>query len=269
MGKAEKKEKKQMKEGEEEVAKEIPPTSTLPGYLKLQRIGKGKQGRCFLVRLEGEEKRAVLKEFKGGSRHAFGAEVAALTKIQGSACISAGIVPQMPGADPRSRQVLISYFPGLPASEVPFVPALACGTNALSHALACWLAAADAVEAANSLGVIHCDVNPWNLLVATQDVGFAVSEPAACLVDWACASCAGAASTRFSRRGDFQPAELLAQRVGPRTDVFGCAATLLWLLAKRTRKAVEISAASLTALLASTIAMQVEDEVCSVAVLEQ
>eukprot|EP00913_Durusdinium_trenchii_P030861 g28904.t1 len=41
---------------------------------------------------------------------------------------------------------------------------------------------------------------------------------------------------KLQRRGDFQAAELLQGDVGPYTDVYGCASTLLWLLLKRTRK---------------------------------
>ncbi|CAE7211866.1 unnamed protein product, partial [Symbiodinium pilosum] len=107
------------------------------------------------------------------------------------------------------------------------------------------------------MGVIHCDVNPWNILCQEeiQESGADVDLPLkeftfghqrdersypqaeACLVDWACsAPSEGGSAPKLSRRGDFQAAELVQGRVGPQSDVFGCASTLLWLLLKRTRK---------------------------------
>lgn len=230
----------------------------LPQHRQLQRIGKGKQGRCFLVELE-DGQRAVLKELKGGGRLAYRAEVDSLVRLRGSAAAIAGTVPQLLGAAPKARQVLMSQFVGTTLPDSNLAPALRGGLRSTLYALQCWLDVANAVEEANTLGIVHCDVNPWNILISEQSdhadcadcvrcIGRLSVGANACLVDWACAHCAcdAAKSLPFSKRGDFQAAELLKGRVGPRTDVFGCAATLLWLLARRTRKSLIVDNLSIS-----------------------
>ena len=92
--------------------------------------------------------------------------------------------------------------------DTGLAPALPSSLQALRF----WLDVAKAVEEANSLGVFHCDVNPWNLLIA--DGG-----GQGCLVDWACS--AKQRAPKLQRRGDFQAEELLQGDVGPHTDVYG------------------------------------------------
>lgn len=220
------------------------PDATMPAYKRLRRIGKGKQGRCYLVELE-DGTSAVLKELRGGGRHAFRAEAIALARLRESAAVAFGAVPRLLGAAAGPREVLMSHFCGTPAPEGFVAPALQSPAGAVAKALQCWLDISGAVQEANSLGLIHCDVNPWNILVAAPHLGEAPTAGSglgysthACLVDWACARSPSemARGLPFKRRGDFQPPELLDGRVGVRTDVYGCAATLLWLLTRRTCK---------------------------------
>eukprot|EP00435_Cladocopium_sp_Y103_P011347 s435_g2.t4 len=133
---------------------------------------------------------------------------------------------------------IMGYFAGVKLPDAGLAPVLSSrsdanvstSTTSTLRALRCWLHVASAVEEANRTGVYHCDVNPWNVLIAEDDG--AASQ--GCLVDWACSSASKA--PKLHRRGDFQAAELLEGSVGPHTDVYGCASTLLWLLLKRTRK---------------------------------
>eukprot|EP00439_Symbiodinium_sp_Y106_P074588 s675_g14.t1 len=139
----------------------------------------------------------------------------------------------------QARQLWASgYFPGVKLPDTGLAPAFPSAPlrRRATHA---WLDMAEAVEEANRRGVIHCDVNPWNVLCKEElpEPAGAADSPQACLVDWACSALAeGGSAPKLQRRGDFQAAELVEGRFGPRSDVFGCAATLLWLLLKRTRK---------------------------------
>lgn len=218
----------------------------MPPNRRLQRIGKGKQGKCFLVELQ-DGQMGVLKDLRNGGRQAYQAELQSLAALADAACVAAGVVPRLLGACANERQVLMGHFRGVALPDVTdgdlAVAVLAGPPSALPTALRCWLAVAGAVCEANALGVVHCDVNPWNILVAEPDpVGAArPGAPPACIIDWACARSPSEAARNlpFKRRGDFQPAELIGARVGARTDVFGSAATLLWLLTRRTRKGLE------------------------------
>eukprot|EP00434_Breviolum_minutum_P004168 symbB.v1.2.003674.t2/scaffold175.1/size369221/30 len=137
---------------------------------------------------------------------------------------------------------LLSYFQGVKLPDADLAPALDKSNDQLFRALLCWLHVATAVEEANRNEVYHCDVNPWNVLCAEDLKEANVAQ--GCLVDWACSTTAKA--PKLQRRGDFQAGELLEGHVGPHTDVYGCASTLLWLLLKRTRKGLpERSASSL------------------------
>lgn len=219
---------------EEEICEacEVPKALSLPKHERIRQVGKGKQGACFLVDLG--ENMAVLKEIKGGGRQAFRAEVWALQQLQDCEAVQKGAIPAFLGADPQKRRVMMSYFAGVKLPDAGLAPVLSDSSStsftALRYALRCWLDVASAVEEANRNGVYHCDVNPWNVLIAEDDA--AASQ--GCLVDWACSSASKA--PKLHRRGDFQAAELLEGSAGPHTDVYGCSSTLLWLLLKRTRK---------------------------------
>eukprot|EP00928_Gymnodinium_smaydae_P046101 TRINITY_DN30695_c0_g1_i2.p1 TRINITY_DN30695_c0_g1~~TRINITY_DN30695_c0_g1_i2.p1 ORF type:complete len:477 (-),score=62.16 TRINITY_DN30695_c0_g1_i2:161-1591(-) len=224
----------------------------MPPYKRLRRIGKGKQGKCFLVELE-DGSNALLKELKNGGRHAYRAETSSLERLNETPAASLGVVPLFLGACADSRSVLMSYCDGCQLPDMELAPALEGSLVSIVYALRCWLDIVNAVVYANGLDIIHCDVNPWNVLIAKLDRTTAdvlddlgsQEKPRACLVDWACArgSSESARGLPFKKRGDFQPEELLTGRVGPFTDAYGCAATLLWFLAKRTRKglATELS----------------------------
>lgn len=217
----------------------------IPPYRRLQRIGKGKQGRCYLIEFEESEAMcsvAVLKEFKGGGRHAFQAEVWALSQLSriDHHHLSA---PRLLGADKSHREVLISYFNGACLPDTPKYAAVLKTGLFLKRALLAWTQIVDALEMAHRLGVIHCDVNPWNVLVhdasSDEDSGPS-SSVTACLIDWACAQPPSEPTKANGhgkhRRGEFQPLEFCRDIVGERTDVYGSAATLLWILVRRTRK---------------------------------
>eukprot|EP00435_Cladocopium_sp_Y103_P010890 s435_g2.t2 len=228
--------KQERKEDEEDEMCEVPKALSLPKHERIRQVGKGKQGACFLVDLDGEK--AVLKEIKGGGRQAFRAELWALQQLQDTEAVQRGAIPAFLGADREKRRVMMSYFAGVKLPDAGLAPVLSSrsdanvstSTTSTLRALRCWLHVASAVEEANRTGVYHCDVNPWNVLIAEDDG--AASQ--GCLVDWACSSASKA--PKLHRRGDFQAAELLEGSVGPHTDVYGCASTLLWLLLKRTRK---------------------------------
>jgi len=224
----------------EEMVNEFPKELSLPSHDRLRQVGKGKQGACFLVDLA--EGQAVLKEIKGGGRNAFRAEVWALQKLEDTDAVKQGAIPAFLGADREKRRVMMSYFQGVKLPDADLAPALDKSNDQLFRALLCWLHVATAVEEANRNEVYHCDVNPWNVLCAEDLKEANVAQ--GCLVDWACSTTAKA--PKLQRRGDFQAGELLEGHVGPHTDVYGCASTLLWLLLKRTRKGLpERSASSL------------------------
>jgi len=219
-------------------------SASMPPHKRLERIGKGKQGMCFLAKLEdGSE--VLLKELKNGGRQAFRAEVESLQNLSDTMAARIGSVPRFLGAAYQSRLVLMTFFRGTTLPDGDLAPALRGPSSGLALALRCWLDVAGVVQEANDLGIIHCDVNPWNVLVAngtpsssSDQVAGADGGASSCLVDWACARAPSKAARGlpFKKRGDFQAQELLDGCVGPFTDVFGCAATLLWFLSKRTRK---------------------------------
>mmetsp|Transcript_34457 Transcript_34457/g.73395 ORF Transcript_34457/g.73395 Transcript_34457/m.73395 type:complete len:498 (-) Transcript_34457:29-1522(-) len=228
--KTEKNEKEKKEKRDKGQIEEEEDTDPIPSHKKLQKIGKGKQGKCYLVEME-DGTRALLKELQGGGRHAFKAEVKSLQRLRDTKAALAGNIPRFLGAGYKSRQVLMSYFPGSALPDSSLAPSLRRATPVVAASLRCWLDIANAVGEANELDVIHCDVNPWNLLV-TDDY------TSCCLVDWACAQhpSESAKGLPFKKRGDFQAQDLVDCHVGAYTDAFGAASTLLWLLARRTRK---------------------------------
>jgi serine/threonine protein kinase len=82
---------------------------------------------------------------------------------------------------------------------------------------------ADALDALNALGIVHCDLKPNNILVNSQGI--------AKVIDFGQACPAGTAKKRIQGTPDFiAPEQVKCEPVSIRTDVFNFGATLYWAL---------------------------------------
>lgn len=184
----------------------------LPELKDKQRIGKGKQAGCQ-VGVAEDGTRIVVKQFKAGGRRALAIEGEALRRLTDTDADT----PALVGLSMKDRMVMMSFFEGKSSLEIGRVRDLVTFSKIVVRVC-------KTLSIAHEHKVIHCDVNPGNLLVSGCDI---------CLVDWACSRILDYSTKgiRFGKLGYYQPPEIMDGDFGPYTDVFGAAGTFLWILA--------------------------------------
>ncbi|EKX42991.1 hypothetical protein GUITHDRAFT_140845 [Guillardia theta CCMP2712] len=210
----------QHKEYSEEFLQSLP----LREYLmeeKPQKLGKGKQAKTVLCSVKPVNNSAVpikvvVKEFKnlGAGTGSFSFTMSTSRSLVSTAGVIALLAyPECWGWKFFNGSDL--YSSGPPKDK--------------QLALKVWKELAEAVCFANSCEIFHCDVNPSNILLDSEQEG-GDSHHSILLVDWACSRQEASLKSKVTngKRGHYQPGEMMNGEVGNFTDVFGTASCLLW-----------------------------------------
>lgn len=197
---------------------------TSAGYEVVERLGRGGQAETLLARDLHLRRLVVLKRYHTGGatglREAVLAEGRALARVRSRYVVTChAVVPRDDGVD-----LVLEYVPGRPLSELP------AGERADLRRMAGLVAqVAEGLAEVHACGLLHRDLKPQNVLLG--------DDGAPRLVDFGLA--APLASPALEHRSGSPPymapeqARGQAERVGPRTDVFGLGAVLYFLLTGR------------------------------------
>lgn len=216
------------------------PAETLleewPRYREVELVGVGGMGRVYRARDRRSDRTVALKLLLHGGD----GDEAALQAL-----------PRHPGVLPVLDAGTLGDYPWF---TMPFVDGLTL--KAAQHGLRMerkldlMVQAARTVEAIHRAGVVHCDLNPRNLLVAGPPESAAAR---LYVIDFGIACRSTAPCTATSDRVVGTPAYMAPEqalgkrhRVDPRTDVYGLGATLYELVCGRRPFNAETSQAVLT-----------------------